>query len=246
MHSIILSAFLLWGAGLLHISSPALIAETPEKGTVEKVMEKKIKIDEPSDITLAPGGNSWFVASDGGHFAEFDLDFNLIRNSDYEGMDCEGIWAENDRLYVVNESPRNFAVFSLPDLKKVSESHIDYGGARNSAFESFTYNQKRKCFVTVTEKNPIWIYELDKDLKKTNEIRWPFAGDVSSATWHDGFIYFLSDVDKRLFKLNPDDYTILKTWEIPVMNPEGLAFDKNGMLVILSDDVQRVYVFKIQ
>jgi hypothetical protein len=46
-----------------------------------------------------------------------------------------------------------------------------------------------------------------------------------------------------LIKVNPDTYDVIQKWSLPVINPEGLAFDKDGNLLITCDDMQRLYYF---
>ena len=88
------------------------------------------------------------------------------------------------------------------------------------------------------------LFELDTDFKITNQTDLSaVASDISSARYYDGFLWLLSDEDMMLLKLNPTTFDVLKKWSLPVINPEGLAFDKNGNILISCDDMQRVYYF---
>jgi hypothetical protein len=50
-------------------------------------------------------------------------------------------------------------------------------------------------------------------------------------------------MDRLVLKCDPLDLGILERFSVPVINPEGLAFDGQGNLLILSDDRQRLYTF---
>ena len=88
------------------------------------------------------------------------------------------------------------------------------------------------------------LFELDTDFKVTGQTDLSnFAEDISSARFHNGFLWLLSDEDSMLLKLNASTYEVLQKWSLPVINPEGLVFDKDGNLLIACDDMQRVYYF---
>lgn len=43
--------------------------------------------------------------------------------------------------------------------------------------------------------------------------------------------------------MNAADFSVEKKWSVPVYNPEGVCFDNDGTMRIVSDDTQRLYVF---
>ena len=67
--------------------------------------------------------------------------------------------------------------------------------------------------------------------------------DMSSACYYNHKLWLLSDEDHTVFKMNPDDYTIEKKFSVPVYNPEGICFDEDGTMRIVSDDMHRLFVF---
>ena len=69
------------------------------------------------------------------------------------------------------------------------------------------------------------------------------AKDISSARFYKDELFLLSDEDMMLIKVNPLTYEVIQKWSLPVINPEGLAFDKDGNILITCDDMQRLYYF---
>jgi uncharacterized protein YjiK len=121
---------------------------------------------------------------------------------------------------------------------------VPFGGGRNRGYEAFTYNKAKNIFVLVVEKDPITLLELDVDFNIKNEVNLSkIARDIAAASFHDGFLWLLSDEDRMVLKLNPISYEVTAKWKLPVINPEGLAFDKDGNLIITCDDMQRMYYF---
>jgi hypothetical protein len=43
--------------------------------------------------------------------------------------------------------------------------------------------------------------------------------------------------------MNPDDFSIEKKFNLPIYNPEGICFDDDGTMRIVSDNMRRLYIF---
>ena len=85
---------------------------------------------------------------------------------------------------------------------------------------------------------------LDSNFKINNQIDLSnIARDISSAYYYQNALWLLSDEDMMLIKLNPQTYEVIQKWSLPVINPEGFTFDKDGNLIITCDDMQRIYFF---
>lgn len=203
-----------------------------------------LKIPEPSDIALAPNGNSFYIVSDDAILFETDLQGNALRKStEIKGIDFEAIHADEKYIYVVDETTRKIHLYNHTDLKHVKTLSFPYSGGRNKGIESITFNQAKNAFVLITEADPCLIFETDSNFVQRNEITWKHSRDVSAATYHDNHIWLLSDEDMTVFKCNPLTYQVVEKWKINVLNPEGIAFDKTERMIILSDDLERMYFF---
>jgi uncharacterized protein YjiK len=131
------------------------------------------------------------------------------------------------------------------DFKIRKTIQIPYAGGRNKAYEGITYMPSLKKFILVLEK-PAVIVELNEQLQVINEMRPKGVFELSSVTYHDNFLWLLSDEGHKVVKVNPESYDIVDQWTIPIVNPEGISFDANGNLLIVSDDMGMLYKFKIQ
>jgi len=204
-----------------------------------------VQVPEPSDICMHPHKDTYFIVSDDGFLFEVDTMGKVIRQADYKGYDTEGVTVHDGKVYVIEEFTRKIRVFDLETLEMERTVNVPYAGGRNKAFESIAFNFARNCFVMITEKDPIFLFELDSALNLINEIELDgIASDISAATWHEGFLWLLSDEDMHVLKLDPKSYKVLNRWYIPVVNPEGIAFDRQGRMIIVSDDLERIYHFK--
>ncbi len=203
-----------------------------------------LKVSEPSDICINPiKPNHFFVASDDGYLAEIDRSGEVTRIKELPIYDAEAVYANEENIYVVDEFSRSITVLNH-DLEVERKITIAYGGGRNRSYEAFTYNPVKDKFILLTEMSPIYLFELTTDLKIHNEINMgKIARDISAATFYKGKLYLLSDEDKLIFRLDPSSYEVEKTWYVPVVNPEGMAFDEDGHVLIVSDDREKLYYF---
>ena len=201
----------------------------------------RVKVKEPSDIAYTSDKN-YLVVSDGGTLLKLDNAGKVILKAKQTGIDFEGVLELNEFVYVADETARKVLVFDAKTLDYVKSHQLQLQRASNSGFESIAYNSKKERFVLVTEKNPITIQEYSKDFVLQAEYSFNNVRDISSALYHNGNLYLLSDEDHLLMKLR-DDYSIEKSWDINILNPEGFCFDEKNNLIVISDDLEMIYNF---
>lgn len=202
-------------------------------------------VEEPSDICINPDNPSqFFMVSDNGYLYETNNEGKILKTANFRGIDTEAVFCKDNKVYVIEEFSRKINVFDANTLTLEKSKTINYNGGRNKAFESFTFNKDKNVFILITEKDPIYIFELDENFNIVNEIIWKEKiGDISAATYYNNSLWFLSDEDRTVIKVNPKTYAIEKQWIVPIINPEGICFDKEGNLIIASDDHKKIYLF---
>ncbi len=203
-----------------------------------------IKVPEPSDIAFDESGNFLYIVSDNGFLYECNPEGKILRKAAFEGMDFEGVEVRGKYVYVVDESLRQIHKFDRANLQKDKSWYVPYSGGRNKGYESLAYNPTKEKFVVITEKDPIVIKELNEDFIAVSEYSFTAARDISAARFHNGYIFLLSDEDRTIFMCDPENYEVLKSWKINVLNPEGIAFDQDGNMIIAADDLERLYFFE--
>ena len=203
-----------------------------------------IAVPEPSDICYSAKTNTFFVVSDQGILFEIDENGKVLRKKEQKDTDFEAVYSDDKNVYAVDESNRTIYEYNITTFKKNKVTTIPYNGARNKGYESFTYDENRKKYLLITESNPAIVFELDSNFSITKQTDISdVASDISSARFYKNELFLLSDEDMTLIKVNPETFEVIQKWRIPVINPEGLAFDKNGNILITSDDMQRLFYF---
>ena len=203
-----------------------------------------IAIAEPSDICFSASTNTFFIVSDNGIVFETDADAKIIKQAKEPNCDYEAVFADDQFVYAVDETHRDIHIYDKISLKPLRTVNVPYSGGRNKGYEAFTFNKSKNIFIVITERNPVTLFELDADFKATNHIDLSgIARDISAATYYNDALWLLSDEDMTLLKINPFTYEVLAKWALPVINPEGIAFDAQGNLMVTCDDMQRLYYF---
>jgi uncharacterized protein YjiK len=222
----------------------SIAIQAQKVGKLKPTKHITVTVPEPSDICYDSKNDTFYMVSDKGIIFETDKDCKVIRKHKQKGHDFEAVYADGTFVYAVDESNRTIYKYESKSFKLVKSTTIPYYGARNKGYESFDFDPINNKFILITESNPIMLFELDADFKVTrqNDLS-AIAEDISSARFHNGFLWLLSDEDSMLLKLNASTYEVLQKWSLPLINPEGLVFDKEGNLLIACDDMQRVYYF---
>ena len=215
---------------------------------IKKIQPTKIvkcQVEEPSDIVINPlKENSFFVVSDKGSVFEINENGEIIRESSFRGIDTEAVFAKDSVVFVVEEFGRKINQLQNSTLDVFQRNTAQYGGGRNKAFESFTYNEIKKKYIIITEKDPTILFELDSQMAVVNEMDLgDIARDISAATFYNNKLWLLSDEDRTVFMLDPKTYKVENKWLLPIINPEGIAFSRNGQMIVVSDDRKLIYFF---
>jgi len=230
--------YLLAGLALCSVS---LAAQKIAK--LKPVRSISVDIPEPSDICYNPTTATFYIVSDDGILFEADKDGKVIRKIAEENADYEAVYADAQNIYAVDETHRNICIYDH-NFKKIKAINVPYSGGRNKGYEAITFNKNKNSLIVITEKDPITLLELDTNFKITNQVDLSaIASDIAAATYYNDFLWLLSDERMMVFKLNPATYEVLGKWSLPVINPEGMAFDAAGNLMVTCDDMQRIYYF---
>ena len=182
-----------------------------------------------------------YVLGDSGQLLISDDDTSSYFALDFE--DSEGIYVSDEHIFVTEERSRKVVILEKETLKKIAEKYIPFSGRLNRGFEGITYNTNSKEFIVITEENPCQIIRLDKDFNTIayHDLQISEASDI---TFFKNNIWVISDLNATIYKLNCNNFNIEESWAINVLNPEGITFSENQMIVV-SDNLEKIYYYEI-
>jgi uncharacterized protein YjiK len=210
---------------------------------IELINKHQLRIKEPSDICVSPD-NHLFIVSDNGNLYKTDLQGKIVATSTYEGYDFEAVCCDKNYIYVSEESNRKISVFDF-ELKYLKSYILAYQGGRNKGFEAMCFNEKTNTFTLISEKDPSVRRTYNKDFSSFDEVEMKNFSDVSSLTFHNNFYWILSDEEHTVFQFDIN-FELKNKIKLPILNPEGITFLDNETFLILSDDMQVMYTYKLK
>jgi len=213
----------------------------PTATCLKAVKKVNLPFSEPSDICYYD--HHYFFACDNGFLRITNDSFRVLKKIGFEGADLEGVWADEKHIYLSNESGREIITLNRSDYSVLNHFPVEYHGGRNLGLESLTRDPEGNYY-SAGEKEPVQLMKWNAGLQMTESRELEGYNDISGMTWHDGYLYILSDEDQTVTKVN-SDYTVNKRWKIPVYNPEGICFNPQGQLLICSDRMSKLYVFNL-
>ena len=227
---------------LLSIISVSCFAQKSKM--IKPFKSTHLKMNEPSEIVNGSSPTTFFILADKAFLYETDEQGKTIRKSDVKAYDIEGACVVADKLYVSDESMRQVYVFDKTTLKLLQIKQLQFNGGRNLAFESITFNPVTKHFLMATEKAPQIFFEYDSTFQNVSQFSIEGIKEVSALTWHNNEMWVLSDEQETVYEVSATDYSIKSKWSVPIINPEGICFDAEGNLLIVSDDMGKLFHFK--
>lgn len=210
---------------------------------LKPIAKYHLDIPEPSDLCITQDGKGLFVVSDNGLLYKTDLNGQVVQKSTFTAYDLEGVYADSAYVYAVDERTRKVHFLNVASLTREKVVEVPYMASRNKGYESIGYNPVRKTFFLISEKDPTTIFELDASWRVQNEVELTKVSDVSAACFYNGLVYILSDEDHTILECDAHTYDVKRKFWLPIINPEGLAFDPAGNMYVVSDDRAILYHF---
>jgi uncharacterized protein YjiK len=212
-------------------------------GQLKPYESHHIQISEPSDICLSDKDENLFIVSDEGELYKTDKLGKIILKSKYKGNDFEGVCVKGNHVYVSDESSRKIHEFDANTLEHISSKSIILDEDLNAGFESITFNKKTNQFILISEKKPNVMIFCDENLNVINELNLKITSDISAANYYNQKLYILSDEEHCIIELD-QDYKEVKRYSVNIINPEGLCFDSQGNVIIVSDNMESIFYYK--
>lgn len=210
------------------------------------VSKKALDISEPSDICLAPDGQTFLVPGAKSYLYRCSAQGEVIETASYKGYDLEGVCTDGKHIFVSEENFQRIVVLDAAHLNPEYSISLPHGGGRNEGREACCYLSSSREFLYSTEKNPQFFSRLNASHQIIEEFRIKGISEVSALTEFQEKIYALSDEDATIYQIDINKKTILQKWRLNILNPEGVVFLAEGKCIVISDDEARWYELELK
>lgn len=208
-----------------------------------------VSIPETSDLCFGSSTDILYTVSDRTAKAyKITTKGKVLSELAYTGNDLEGVcYVGNQFLYVAEERLRKIIKLDLQGVQ-ISEKAIPVEkNDENSGLEGISFATFNNHFYILNEKNPGLLIETDENLNVIKSHALTFSSDYSGIC--------VDNVNRQLWIVCDELATVnqctmegilIKSYGIPVSNPEGIAYDPISKdLYIISDAEARLYHFNI-
>ena len=218
----------------------------------EAVGDKIAKIPEASGISYCSDSDTLMVANDEGAYYEISRKGKILNKKKLGKYDLEGVVCENEQIIFAIENKGILLVDRKTGKKKTIIIDTTYrekklklfdkkGGVEGIAkIDNLVYlakqsKKKKRSFIAVVKLTPYPSRIVDV-------IEHGIA-DTAGLTYHDGYLYMVSDKEDLLIKYDLQKKKVLQEVKLSKGAWEGIAFDHKGY-VYLADDDGRVMKYK--
>lgn len=217
---------------------------------LELIDSKLLDISEPSGLSWALNQKDLIVVDDNTNKAfVIDIKGKVISEFPYIGDDTEGITIDksNNEIWIAEEAESE--LIQLDHMgNKLQSYKIDIDrDSYKSGLEGLTYDSNNKIFYILNEAEPGLLIKWQINGGIISETQLQFAQDYSGIFYDnvDQSLWILSDQSQELYycDLNAN---VKQTFKLDYTKAEGIVIDPtNGLLYIVSDSEQRLYIYKI-
>lgn len=205
---------------------------------------------EPSGLAYDPDKDAlWVVEDNGGGIyliqkrGEDILGAVIFKSEDLEGIaynpESKTFFLAEERKRFILEVDKKGKIVRTIDVPIV----YDYGDV-NYGFEGVTFDPATKHLFIANEKNPVAVLEVTLNAEIVNSFDVD-ADDVSGICLDNktGNLLVISEESNALMEYTKDG-KLVSTFMLDVSKPEGIAIDKDGLLYIVCEETQHLYVYK--
>ncbi len=210
------------------------------------------KIPEASGISYCSSDDTLVVANDEGSYYEISRKGKTVQKIKLGKYDLEGVVCEDTQMIFALENKGLLIVDRESGEKKKVILNTMYDGKKlplfnkksgvegiakvgNTVYLAKQSNKKKKSFIAVVKLTPYPSRIVD--------VIEHHVADTAGLTYHDGYLYMVSDKEDLLIKYDIDKKKSVQKVKLEQGAWEGIAFDNKGF-VYLADDDGRVLKYK--
>lgn len=210
------------------------------------------KIPEASGISYCSKDKMFIVVNDEGSYYEMSRKGKILYKTKLGKYDLEGVVCEDEQMIFALENKGILIVDRNTGKKKKVPLDTFYNGKKLPLFDKksgvegiakvgnilYLAKQSKK-----KKKSYIAVVKLTPYPSRIVDILEHHVSDTAGLTYHDGYLYMVSDKEDLLIKYDLDKKKSVQKVKLEKGAWEGIAFDNKGN-VYLADDDGRVLKYK--
>lgn len=217
-----------------------------ESGGLEPIAVYQLLITSPSSIAYNADKNTLYAVSEqNGYLYELALNGFLLNSVNLNAIRPKGIsFLSRDTLIIAEEGTGKLVKYTTSGTR-LNTFLVNVSTQNGYGLNGVSYSRSRDEYFTVTRQQPsLWI-QISNSGTEIKRLEINFTSDLTDVYYDDveGINWLVSSASHLLFKLD-NNGNIIKSWGLPVSYPEGITFDNQNRMYIVSNYDAKLYVFE--
>lgn len=218
------------------------------ESVLQPIKSVALSVPEPSGLYYDENTKTfWTVSDENSRIYNIDSVGTILTSFSVKGKDLEGIEIINDSTIVtILERDRTIVFLDLQgnELKRIN---LNLKGEPNKGIEGITYNSTKNLLYVINEKDPGLLLTIDSTGRVINRKQLSYTSDYSGLDYVESTnnLWIISDEGNAILKCT-EDGELIEKYTVNVEQIEGVAIDqKNNLLFIISDPLEKMYTYRL-
>lgn len=219
---------------------------TVESGGLEPIVGYQLLVTSPSAIAYNADKNTLYAVSEqNGYLYELTLSGFLLNSVNLNATRPKGIsFLSRDTLIIAEEGTAKLVKYTT-SASRLTEFSLNVSTQSGYGLNGVSYSKGRDEYFAVTRQQPSLWLQVSNSGTEVKRLEVSFSSDLTDIYYDsvEGVSWVVSSSSHLLFKLD-NNGNVIKSWALPVSYPEGITFDNQNRMYIVSNYDAKLYVFE--
>lgn len=217
-----------------------------ESGGLNPIVVYQLLVTSPSSIAYNIERNSLYAVSEqNGYLYELSLSGFLLNSVNLNATRPKGIsFLSRDTLIIAEEGTGKLVKYTSSGVR-LNAFSLNVSTQNGYGLNGVSYSKIRDEYFAVTRQRPSLWLQISNSGAEIKRLEVNFSSDLTDIYYDsaEGVSWLLSSASHLLFKLD-NNGNVIKSWGLPVTYPEGITFDNQNRMYIVSNYDAKLYVFE--
>jgi uncharacterized protein YjiK len=219
---------------------------TVESGGLEPVVVYQLLMTSPSSIAYNAEKNSLYAVSEqNGYLYELSLSGFILNSVNLNASRPKGIsFLSRDTLVIAEEGTGKIVKYTTSG-SRLNAFSLNVSTQNGYGLNGVSYSKSRDEYFAITRQQPSLWLQISNSGNEIKRLEVNFSSELTDIYYDnlEGISWLVSSASHILFKID-NSGNVIKSWGLPVSYPEGITFDNQNRMYIVSNYDAKLYVFE--
>ncbi|MGB9696819.1 MAG: SdiA-regulated domain-containing protein [Ignavibacteria bacterium] len=219
---------------------------TVESGGLEPIVGYQLLVTSPAAIAYNADKNTLYAVSEqNGYLYELTLSGFLLNSVNLNATRPKGIsFLSRDTLIIAEEGTGKLVKYTTSGTR-LNAFSVNVSTQNGYGLNGVSYSKSQDEYFAVTRQHPSLLLQFSNSGTEIKRLEVNFSSDLTDIYYDslEEVSWVVSSSSHLLFKID-DNGNVIKSWGLPVSYPEGITFDNQNKMYIISNYDAKLYVFQ--